>query len=158
MHGATILGSDLPAECERIVRRFEEAWGGPEVPELDSFLPTVGPASPQLLLELVHVDLDFRLRRGELARIENYLGRLPLLGLDRAALVDLIVAEYTLRGCWGAEATLEEYLHRFPQLEDTLRARLCVEGGNPGRPPQATPPPMPSLLGRPNPPGYDTVR
>ena len=46
MHGATILGCGLPAECERIVRRFEEAWRGPEAPELDNFLPTVGPASP----------------------------------------------------------------------------------------------------------------
>src|SRR4051794_25588905 len=100
MHGTAILGAELPAECEAILRRFEEAWQGPAPPALDGFQPTGGPTPTRLLFELIHVDLDFRLRRGEPARVEDYLERHPVLDRDRAAFLDLVVAEYALRRRW----------------------------------------------------------
>src|SRR5262245_56349187 len=156
MHGATILGCGLSAECERIVRRFEEAWGGPEVPELDSFLLTVGPASPRLLVELVHVDLDFRLRRGEPARVEDYLHRHPLLERDWVALLERIVAEYALRRHWQGAPTLEEYQVRFPDYAEELRNRVAGEPALSGWL-DSSPIPPPIAWARPSFPGYEIL-
>src|SRR5262245_29273240 len=112
---------EVRTECRVVLQRFEEAWRGPARPDLCDFLPAPAPGDTRLLFELVHIDLDFRLRHGEPARVEDYLRRFPELEQDRAALVDLIAAEYALRRCWRAAGpqvgpvSPEEYLHRFPQ-------------------------------------------
>src|SRR5262249_50708846 len=123
---------------EEVIRRFEKAWRGPLRPDLESYLPTPGPGHAPLLFELVHVDLEFRLRHGEAARVEDYLERHPALGQDRAALVELIAAEYLHRCVWQAEAAPEEYLRRFPHLALELRGRLGTDTdgfGSPALPP-----------------------
>src|SRR5262249_40003625 len=109
MRESVLLTGEFPAESEEVLQRFQEAWEGPEQPDLESYRPTLQPGNTRLLFELVHVDLDFRLRRGEAARVEQYLERYPWLGQDRAALLELIVAEYTLRRCWQGQGDLEEY-------------------------------------------------
>ena len=45
-------------------------------------------------MELVHVDLEFRLKAGEAARVESYLDRYPHLTQDSATVLDLLEAEY----------------------------------------------------------------
>ena len=37
------------------------------------------PSEDALLVELAHVDLEFRLKAGQAARVESYLDRYPLL-------------------------------------------------------------------------------
>ena len=156
MHGTTILGDGLPAEYEAILRRFEVAWQGPRPPDLDDFLPAGGTIPTRLLVELIHIDLDFQLRKGEPARVEHYLEHYPFLERDRAALLELIVAEYSLRRQWQAEARPEEYLRRFPRhLHDELRARLGIE---PESSPRPGPPDPPAPSGWPDLPGYEISR
>src|SRR5262245_44077260 len=155
MHGTTILGSELPAECEAILRRFERAWQGPAPPDLDAFLSTAPPISARLVLELVHIDLDFRLRRGETVRIEDYLRRHPDLERDQSAILDLIVAEFHLRCCWGVAATRAEYLERFPRYAIALGVRLGAEADDATEAGAVRPSSQPA---EPAPPGYEITR
>jgi hypothetical protein len=114
VQSTVILGGEIPAECEAILRRFEETWRGRATPDLDVFLSTVGPIPDRFLFELVHIELDFRLRRGEAVRVEDYLRRHPDLERDPATLMELIVAEYALRRCWGAGSTCGRSDGRWP--------------------------------------------
>jgi hypothetical protein len=142
MRDTAILSREIPAECEAIIRRFEQAWQGQPQPDLESYLPSAQPVDTRLLFELVHIDLDFRLRKGEPARVEHYLERYLLQERDRAALLELIVAEYALRRHWQGEAALEEYLDRFPQHQHELRVRLGAATEFSGEPGQQPPSPL----------------
>src|SRR5688572_8862477 len=146
----------LRTECRGLLQRFEEAWRGPARPDLRAYLPAAAP-DRGLLFELIHIDLDFRLRLGERARVEDYLTRFPELEHDRAGLVDLIAAEYALRRCWGtagpqAESIrVEEYLSRFPRY-DELRDRLAADPTVSGRPRPLRPLLTPAF------PGYEVMK
>ena len=85
--------ADWPA-WEAVLKRFEDAWRGPTRPDPFAFLPDPPPA--RLAAEIAHVDLEFRLRAGEPARVEDYVRRLPVLA-GSELLLDLIQAEYALR-------------------------------------------------------------
>src|SRR5262245_39264046 len=108
------------------VTRFDDAWRQGPRPVIDDYLPAPSPLplSPEagergrgegaglryrLLIELVHIDLEFRLKAGESARVEEYLARYPELAGDAAAL-DLIAAEYELRRRGEPDLSLDEYL------------------------------------------------
>jgi hypothetical protein len=47
-----------------LVNRFEDAWAQTPPPELDAFLPPPGQLRRCALVELVHVDLEYRLKAG----------------------------------------------------------------------------------------------
>lgn len=79
-------------EVERIVSEFERAWTQRQNPEIATFLPAEGPIRTPLLVELVHVDFEFRSRAGEQPRIDEYLARFPELGADPRALESLAPA------------------------------------------------------------------
>jgi hypothetical protein len=156
MHNAASRKGEIPSHSEGILKRFEDAWRGPERPDLESYRPTPRPGNTLLLFELVHIDLDFRLRHGEPARVEQYLERYPGLKQDRAALLELIVAEYTLRRCWQTAGTSEEYLQRFPQYLQELRDRLASL--TPDFPTRLLARRDPMADDRPTLPGYQLVR
>src|SRR4051812_20067272 len=87
----------LPTTLSAVVERFEDAWQEvPPEPDLDAFLPP-GELRNRALLELVHVDLEYRLKSGQEARVEDYLGRYRELAEDTAVVLELIAAEYALR-------------------------------------------------------------
>ncbi len=99
----------------------------------------VGPAGPEgaarqaaptppllramVLVELVHTDLEYRLRAGEPARVEDYRARYPELRTG-AAFLDLIAAEWEIRRCCGQDAEIDEYLRRFPEHASRLPGLL----------------------------------
>jgi len=112
-HGSTLL--------ERIVARFESAWQQGEQPAIDDYLQSDGPGSQEILVELVHVDLEFRLKAGEGARVESYLERYSALGEDRSTKCQLIVAEYNLRLRDEPDLSAEQYYQRFPDDQEELR-------------------------------------
>src|SRR5262249_11219571 len=62
---------------DAFVQPFEEAWQKGGEPSIDDFLPKDGPMRLHraVLIELVEVDLERRLRRGESVRREDYLKR-----------------------------------------------------------------------------------
>jgi tetratricopeptide (TPR) repeat protein/predicted Ser/Thr protein kinase len=102
------------------VDRFEDAWRRGERPPIEDYLPT-GKTDPELLAQLVHADLEFRLNQGELVRVEAYLERYPELTADRGTVVALIEAEYYLRRLRDPALTPQEYRERFSQYADKLR-------------------------------------
>jgi serine/threonine protein kinase/predicted ATPase len=144
------------AALEDTVKCFENAWRQGLRPVLDDYVPTsTGPPHP-ILIELVHTELELRLKSGEAARVEEYLTRYPQLAEDRAAVAELIAAEYDLRRRSERGLSLDEYLERFPQYREdlpqhlaraTLPERDTPRHGNEG--PAAPPPEVPGyeLLG-----------
>jgi serine/threonine protein kinase len=121
------IASAAWAACEPVLARFEAAWHRGPRPAIADYLPPAGEHRPALLLELVHTDLEFRLKAGEVARVEEYLSRYPELGEGGAGLVGLIAAEYRLRRRHGDAAPLDEYRRRFPGQEERLLGRLREE-------------------------------
>jgi serine/threonine-protein kinase len=127
--------ADASARLEDIVERFENAWQHSHPPDLKDYLP----ASPSLrfavLKELAHVDLEFRLKAGDAARVETYLNSYPELASDPQAIVTLIRAEYRLRQRSDPAVTPEEYARRFPGLSADLTGLLDTghgQGPDPG--------------------------
>jgi len=79
---------------EDAIDRFEDAWQQGGRPVIDDYLTG---DNGDLLVELVHVDLEYRLKAGEPARVEDYLSRRPELERDRQTLLDLLASEWRLR-------------------------------------------------------------
>src|SRR3954471_24581978 len=96
MDDATTLTGSAWDEFEAIIERFEAAWQGRARPEINAYLPA-GAGRTRVLTELVHVDLENRLRAGEAARVEEYLARYPELTDDRVVMLELIAAKHQLR-------------------------------------------------------------
>src|SRR5205807_1992099 len=101
----------------------EQAWMRGPQPDLDAFL--AGRAETHtapLLADLVGVDLEYRLRGGQAARVEDYLERFPALAASAAALLDLVALEYRVRRLGPDAVTVDEYLARFPALREEVAA------------------------------------
>jgi predicted ATPase/tRNA A-37 threonylcarbamoyl transferase component Bud32 len=141
------------------LRRFEDRWREGPRPAIDDYLPAGDPLRFRVLIELVHIDLELRLKAGEAARVEEYLTRYPELAGDRAVTLALIAAEYELRRRRESDLAPDECQQRFPQyqaeLEEMGRPTVAA-GGTPRSPasPSAEAPPeiagyeVLSLLGR----------
>src|SRR5262245_38121413 len=106
------------------VQRFEQVWRQGPRPSIEDFLPAGDPLRARVLVELVHIDLELRLKAGEAARVEEYLARYPKLTDDRAVAIELIVAEYELRRRCELRLALDEYLRRFPQYRSELAEQI----------------------------------
>src|SRR4051794_37896291 len=103
-----LLDSPAWADCERRIKAFEEAWRRGPAPALADYLGADGPARRALLIELIHVDLEFRLKAGEDVLVETYLAAYPELAADRAVTLDLITAECELRQRRPGGVSLDE--------------------------------------------------
>jgi WD40 repeat protein/serine/threonine protein kinase len=114
---------------ERAVDRFEDAWQRGERPEIDPYVPAEGPDRVRVLVELVHVDLERRLKGGEAVRVETYLEHYPDLR-DDALVLGLVAAEYRLRQRRDTGVTAEEYRRRFPRYQAELTSLLDRPTGN----------------------------
>ena len=96
-------------------------------------------------------------RRGECVLVEKYLDR---LGQDKNGLLTLIYQEIVLRQEHGETPQMVEYLERFPQLADQIRAQFHVHQAiqAAGTVSQAnTVPPMPGTSSHPEIPGYEIL-
>src|SRR5262249_45896990 len=133
------------------VRRFEHAWRQGPRPAIDDYLPTGDRLCSRVLIELVHIDLELRLKAGEAARVEEYLARYPELAEDRAVTLELIAAEHELRRRRERGLALDEYLQRFPpyraELPEQIARRTVAAGDNPQRPADARAESPPEVAG-----------
>jgi hypothetical protein len=109
---------DVP--LEQLLDRFEDAWQRGERPDIDLFLPA-GSDRLLALVELVHIDLERRLKSGEPILSESYLSRYPDLG-DPTILVELLAAEFQLRSRYDPAVVPDEYVRRFPSLRAAVSA------------------------------------
>jgi serine/threonine protein kinase/predicted ATPase len=107
------------------VRRFENSWRQGPRPAIDDFLPAGDPLRCRVLIELVHIELELRLKAGEAARVEEYLARYPELTRDRAVALALIATEYELRRRRELGPSLDEYLQRFPQYRSEIAEQIA---------------------------------
>jgi eukaryotic-like serine/threonine-protein kinase len=118
-------------DLESRVLRFERAWrlrGPCEVADhLDGPPAMAASGRFRLLVELICIDLEYRWRStgvAEPATLESYVGRFPELGgLDRLP-IELIGEEYRARRRWGDRPSHAEFLSRFRQRRDLIRAEL----------------------------------
>src|SRR5260370_367707 len=74
---ARLLAGPTWSRCEGLITAFELAWRRGETPSLRDYLRADGEAGHALLVELAHVDLEFRLKAGEAAPVEAYLAHFP---------------------------------------------------------------------------------
>jgi serine/threonine protein kinase/predicted ATPase len=107
------------------VQRFEDAWRQGRHPIIDDFLPAEDDLRYCVLIELVHIDLELRLKAGEAARVEEYLARYPRIAEDHSIAVELIAAEHELRRRGEPQLSLESYLRRFPQFGEELPQQIA---------------------------------
>src|SRR5262249_9336551 len=115
---------DDSREWELLVRRFERAWHQGERPVIHDYLPAGAPARAAALIELVHIDLEFRLKAGDAARVEEYLQRYPELRSDRTVVLELIESEYRLRRRREPTLMPDEFFARFLNYQEELEERL----------------------------------
>lgn len=112
------------AALEELIARFEAAWQRAAEPRLDDFLPASVRLRAKALVELVHTDLECRLKAHCEASVEAYLTEYPELAQDRSAVIELIVADCTYRQRLGHACSPADYASRFPDLREELLARL----------------------------------
>jgi serine/threonine-protein kinase len=127
------LGSAEWSRIEQVLQGFEAAWQSGSQPAVEDFLPPGESGNVPLLAELVHLDLEYRLKAGTAVRVELYLERFPGLAHTTPAVLDLLAWEYALRQRTDPTLAVEEYIVRFPHLATELAARLRE-----GLPPQPT--------------------
>ncbi|MCA9173198.1 MAG: protein kinase [Planctomycetales bacterium] len=106
---------------EAAIDAFEAAWEESSEPSLSEHAANVG---VETLLELIHVDLERRLRSGLRSRTEHYLEAYPEVAAPRYA-VDLIVAEFCLRSKFSEAVSVAEFVERFPDYRSQLMSRLA---------------------------------
>jgi predicted ATPase len=124
---STLCG-DGWAACEVQILAFEHAWNTGTRPAIENFLPEDSEFRHELLVELVHADLEFRLKAGEAARVETYLASFPELSSEPACVVDLAAAEHQLRRRSRQRIEEDEYARRFPNVYEAFVARLAADG------------------------------
>lgn len=122
----------LPAQewsrLEEVIDRFVKAWRKGARPRIDDFL-SADDLRHALLIELVHTELELRLKAGEAARVEEYLIRYPQLIEERTTL-SLITSERQLRQTQEPGLAWEEYSRRFPAYQDELARAATHEAAS----------------------------
>jgi predicted ATPase len=106
------------------VKQFEYAWRQTPRPRIDDYLPIDEPLRSVVLVELVHIDLELRLKAGEAARVEEYLNCYTQLWQEPAVPLGLIFAEHELRRRRDPGLNLGEYLKRFPRYRTELADQI----------------------------------
>ena len=120
-----MLKLDEIARLEEVIDRFEDAWRRGDRPEVDDYL-TGDDGRHELMVELVHADLEYRLKAGKAARVEEYLRRYPELNRESEVVRELVKAEWRLRQREAPSLTAEEYERRFPGLCDELTGASTI--------------------------------
>lgn len=120
------LGDDTWSGCEGLIREFERAWRKGPPPQISDFLIPADPRRGVLLRELMHVDLEYRVKAGQRTCVETYLDQYPELALEPDKVLDLIAAEYELRRRNEADLSQSEYNRRFPAFGQRIAERLQI--------------------------------
>lgn len=84
--------------------------------------------TPSTQIDHLCADQRARWRRGDAARVEDYLRAEPALGANPQGLLDLVYNEVVLREEHGEAPQLDEYLLRFPAFGHDLRLLFEVHG------------------------------
>jgi serine/threonine protein kinase len=115
-----------PGDLEIVFEGFESAWRDGKQPTIEDLLAN-DPALRQIaLVDLVGIELEQRLQKGEAARCEEYFARFPELSADHAAMIELIVLEFEQRLHREPQLAIANIVARFPEFASELQARLSA--------------------------------
>jgi tetratricopeptide (TPR) repeat protein len=104
---------------EDLIHQFEQDWLAGRRPSLDAYLAGLDSVPLDLLIELAHIDLEFRTKAGQSARAADYLSRYPRLA-DPDLAVDLIAAEFDLRSRSDPALSFDQIAADYPQYREQL--------------------------------------
>jgi serine/threonine protein kinase len=94
---------------------FARVWEADGTPELRRFLPPDPPEVRRLVLvELVKLDLDYRIRRGTPRPLDEYLAAFPELETGGGPPCDLLYEDFHVRRQAGRDPNPIDYYRRFP--------------------------------------------
>jgi serine/threonine protein kinase/Flp pilus assembly protein TadD len=106
--------TDAASDLDRRVGAFEAAWASGRPPDPAHFLPPESdPQFLPVLAELIRVDLEFRRRGGEAARLDGYRATFPALFAEASLVRELAFEEYRLRARAGERTHPREYAARY---------------------------------------------
>jgi len=110
-----------PNPIHEIVREFEKAFRSGTRPRLDDYLRSDAPERVALLVELIHSELELRLRSGEAARVAEYLERYPQLAERQDDVLALLETERRVRAQLGETLDAAEFEQAYPQFGPQVR-------------------------------------
>jgi predicted ATPase len=156
MSDETRPGSAGPGDPdhENRIRQFERDWAAGGEPDLAEYLTEASSPPLSLLVELAHVDLEFRIKTGRRAKAADYFTRFPELAADPKAAADLITAEYDLSRRWDPALTFDAVSAAYPEYQDHLarhRTLVATTSGSGSRLRSASP------FGWPAASGYEVI-
>ncbi|NOX55551.1 MAG: hypothetical protein GXP27_14160 [Planctomycetes bacterium] len=108
-----------------------EDWSGPEEEER-SDEKTSRPSEPSQRglpigdVAAIWTDMKTRSAQGEPVRVEDYLPEAYWAECPDELLLDLVYAEFLLRGERAESPTIDEYVDRFPHLADQIRRQFAI--------------------------------
>lgn len=106
---------------EAAIERFELAWHADAEPEIAAFLDGLDSTiRQQALIELVKVDLEYRLKLGRPARLEDYFPRWPELRDIPDIVLELAASECLARAHFADCPGQDELRERFGDLADQI--------------------------------------
>jgi tetratricopeptide (TPR) repeat protein len=137
---------------EGLLRAFEAAIQRDPAAAIESFLHARGGVDLDTLIELIHLDLEIRLKRGQPVRVEDYLRRFPEVARG-TAVADLAAAEYEYRHRAETNLEIDEICGRFPEAADAVRRLVGARaressGALPSKPPATAGAPPYGRVGR----------
>jgi serine/threonine protein kinase len=96
-----------------IIEPFAAALQRGELPHIDDHLPRQDDI--EILAELVHVELEFKLENGVEVAVTDYLAAYPQLAADRVVVMKLIEAEFRFRQRRDPLLKRDSFLSRYPE-------------------------------------------
>ncbi|MHB1423071.1 MAG: hypothetical protein ACYC3I_07730 [Gemmataceae bacterium] len=130
-----VMSSPLSERLHQILDRFDKAWNCSPPPRIEDFLAEADRAEAEpaqrlsMLIELVRIDMERRLKAGERVRLEETYSqqRFPELYAVPSAIAALAIQEFELRRRAEPDLSPEEYLVRLPQFRDEVLAQLPTQ-------------------------------
>lgn len=118
--------------------RWRTALESSSNPSLDDFLPPPGDSQRrEALVALISVELEVRIRRNELCRVEPFVAKYG--ELQSSDVWRLILAELRARQNRGEVIKKREYAERFPHQQESLRQLTSSTGSTVSRSKQRRP-------------------
>lgn len=108
----------------QLIRQFEEAWTPQASSSIDDFLKKAGEHRLDILIHLIHVDIERRFSHGTPAQVEDYLHRFPDLHNQESLLLRLILWEFQLCQRFQKAMSPADIQRRFPSLSERIQTHL----------------------------------
>ena len=112
--------SDGPKSFDGVIEAFEAALQRGDDPDLVGYLTQ--PEDLEVLIELLHIEMEFRLKNRREASVAAYLTTYPQLAGDRRAVAEMIETEFRFRTRLDSSLTWTSFLDRYSEFAGVLSA------------------------------------